>query len=259
MQKLKRNLSLILSIISIALVSFNTWRGCVHSEKIEDMTYTQVSLAYRPILKIVGKHVIKSCILKFDASGLQLIDTGLDSDTADVHLTTSTIDLKTELIVTNTGNDLAKIVAFISTDTLSGDNLIRKCLLDFENCQIKFKPYKQPYFEGKEIHPNDSLSIQCSRELIFLEKSDFTLHYLILYENSQGILYDIYYCIRYKIPPVVVDPKESIKKVDGYFVINFPNDFFKVKGDNFTSCIYNPSEAEKVKEYLKNSYFSENQ
>jgi hypothetical protein len=257
-KKLKENFPLILSIISIGLVSFNTWRGCVHSKKIEDMTYTQVSLAYRPILKIVEKCVIKSCILKFHASGFQIINNDLDRDTADVNLTTSTIDLKTELIVANTGNDLAKIVAFISTDTLSGDDLIRKRLLNFENYQIKFIPYKQPYFEGKEIHPNDSLSIQCSHELNFLEKSDFTLHYLILYENSQGILYDIYYCIRYEIPPVVMDPKESIKKVNGDFVINFP-DIFKRKGDNFTSYIYNPSEAKKVKEFLKDTYRSENQ
>jgi len=187
----KEKIKVTLSIVTTILLIIAFCRDCRQDRQIESLQYTDKAMKYRPIIKIAENPII------YDKN-VSLKEVIIDSVSRNTHITLILDSLKTQYGLINTGNSIAKIIAVISTDTLSAIDRLRNDLLN--------KKFRDIYYnriiiknELLELYPNDTTYVNINYPIKFIKKNEFILHLLILYKNEIGNLYDTYSWTKIKI------------------------------------------------------------
>ncbi len=240
-------------LISLIFSSIALSRGCSQDKKIEELSYIDRALEYRPCLDVIGSPEIDSFELASEKMPVsKLYDSR--SDTIDIH---SFLTIHAKLKVVNVGNSRARVYAFTWQDTLSGEPKIRELLLDKKARKkgIKVSPFLD-YFWLREVRPGDTTSFVVSHTVRFVEENKFTMHFLFLYENESHILYDTYYWARYTMNPIVVKPELIV--INGPLTQHMLLDknqlakYLELHEHNTSSEVYSRKEAEDIMRFLRN-------
>jgi hypothetical protein len=166
------------------------------------------AIQYQPRLILLGAPHIKSVRAKPEPISLQ--DSPRWAETPgptipELFLKEDSLWISSQLTLKNTGNALAKVYASIWTDTISftpniRDNLLR-LIRDADTTSLR------PMDKLIELLPGDSTTLTCEQSISFLDSGKFTIHYLILYENEFGDMYDTYVWSPFKIHDYIMQLK----------------------------------------------------
>lgn len=244
--------SFVISIFAIILTLFSYiylyYRHEKEDERFEVLQYETNGIRYRPKLEIVGKPIIERVILKRDSV----------NRSGDFINAYNKLGFTAELNFKNTGNTDAKILAVIQTDTVSGAAFIRDMLLSETMRARKLnKVYlMNEFFLFKEVSRDDTTSFKVNHELNFITNSEAVLHFLVLYENELGNLYDTYYWAKFKIKTEIVgriehtilDTTQMIVKTDLLFAKKDLRNLIVFKEDNQSSYPYDKDDRDS---YIK--------
>ena len=182
----------VLSIISLCM-------DCSQRSKIDELDYRTKALTFQPKLKVISKPFIEGIKVRLDRTRQPEFDQ--NTVTVSFNLT-----IKSKLRLVNVGSALARILALVGTDTLSGSPSIRKIILKEESRKDRVETaFWSGYFDLPEVLPEDTTELKFEHNVQFVSDGEFTLHYLILYENQVGVYYDTYYWVRYKNDPLVAE------------------------------------------------------
>lgn len=198
----------IISLSGILLVTLfsiiNLLTDQAQGSKLEKIEFQLSSIKFQPKLKIVDKpKIIKiwsdtSNILK-DSRDLIVSESVNDTPTFEFPIQFNTaVNLK----ITNIGNSLGKILLIAYSDTTGDIDLLRE-KIKVDEAVRSSKQF--PDFTESEILANavDTIDLQFELPIQFVDKQLFTLHFLILYENELGNIYDTYYWSEYKIEDII--------------------------------------------------------
>jgi len=256
MNKLFNNLKLYVALGAFLLGIVSFVRDCSQDISIEESNYMNMAMKFRPDLKVVNSPEI----ISFELASTDKISVSefydSQSDTIDIH---SSLTIKAKLNLVNVGNARAKVYAFGRMDTLSGDPKIRELLLNKKGREhsMKFAPISD-YFWIKDVKPDDTTCFNLSHAIKFIEDSKFTVHFIFLYENDVGVLYDTYYWANYTSTPLVLKlPEKGLMDTKGNLIFTSKVDksqvkeFFKLSDQNISSKIYSKKEAEDILKFLK--------
>ncbi|MBV6640905.1 MAG: hypothetical protein KI791_09305 [Cyclobacteriaceae bacterium] len=175
--------ALIFSIIVFA-------NDCSQRSQIEEIETRLNALNFRPQL-IVDNLKIKSI-----QGELKSIERdSVNNEPALVFNTFYNIEYQIELL--NTGNTNASVIATAWTDTIAGHAKLRSVFND-QKSPVKIDTTSNYYLYEKVV-PQERYYSTAKRKVQFLDDDTFTVHFLILYENDLGIMYDTYYWARYKV------------------------------------------------------------
>ncbi len=248
----------LIAFTALAFVIISFFRDCCQDRKIEELSYNYQAIEHRPKLIVVHEPVIESFELR--SGELSSSDLIADSDSIDIGQgivdIPCVLTIRSKLKVTNRGNWLAKMCARFVCDTTSGSDNIREYLLDDKTRENRFRLLPtEDYFKLKEIAPGDTIDLGFVDKVAFMSDGSFTVHYLMLYENEVGALYDTYYWARYQTLPVYVKPE--YKTVDGKLYMRLIynrqsfKDLLRLEETNPSWNTYSMEEAEDIKGFLK--------
>ncbi len=172
----------------------------------------------QPKLKVLGDPIVTqitfsdSCLNKFNK--MQDYDSILDTFNVKEN---TLLKITTKLEVTNIGSSPGALLLYITTDTLAEINDLRGFLSGNQNdlelkYQINFFP---PELEN-ELLPfgRDSLDLDLVHTVQFKSDKNFTLHYLLIYEDDDGNIFDTYFETAYKFKNTVNPQIFSFKDRD---------------------------------------------
>lgn len=163
-------------------------------DKLKELTYQNNAMNYRPRLEVISQPVIAEAGFLNDS--VYVIN--------DTSIYYGPLGFVVEIKLVNKEPHMAKLVAHIVRDTLSGDDNIRKLLISEakHTRRMNFMP-RDDFFKVKEIAFNDTISISMKHIILNVnQKQEGVLHHLFLYENELGVLYDTYYWIRFRLNPI---------------------------------------------------------
>ncbi len=198
----------ILAAVSIVISLIVLVRDYYQSARIDQLSYTTSAVQFRPNLKIVGNLRIVDFAL-----GTRLPH--LDGPSLEEILTTpAELEIHISLRCTNTGNSLARIVNTFWTDTVSGEEKLRALLTDKVRRQDAIIPASfNDYYKTRDLSSGDTTDIEARHMVASYHDETFTLHFLILYENETGALFDTYYWARFAAGPFKMQEKDIL--IDG--------------------------------------------
>jgi hypothetical protein len=149
-------------------------------------------MQYQPTVRVVGSPLIDTLML---AVPPQPILTAPDR----ALLISAGLRVTTRLRVVNTSGVAAQILGAAWLDTMSGVARLRDVLLDPAAREALPNVHLWPgFYPPPNLLPGDSTSLTFTNDIGNPQDTVMTLHYLILYKNRLGGLYDTYYWARLK-------------------------------------------------------------
>lgn len=150
-----------------------------------------------------------------------------------------------ELSVTNQGTSVARIMAFAVTDKYSGHARLRSMLLKGRLSQNLRIEASDGFYRVKHMTSGDMRSMRMPHTITDFEatNNEFVIHYLVLYENEVGNVFDSYRWVRFRADPIpanftVQDHLSTIEiskeALDGKF---------RVIDTDFSTYMYTKSES----------------
>jgi hypothetical protein len=249
-----RNIAFIALIVSI--LSF--WRDCGQDKEIDKINFLSNAVQHQPTLVSVSKLDITNVWLE-PVSVKVPLDTHDSTEPVGIPLETNIL-IKTNIKLTNVGNSNAKIIAVMMSDSLTANPFIRNAMLDPERKMTTVQSMLPPFLKS-ELLPNnsDTTQIELTYKIHNVRDNLFTLHYLILYENDLGNIYDTYYWNQYRIhfvfhPPFVLEdgkPKISISKEKVSVDLE---DLMRLQYEKSSYNTYDMSETDYLNKYLDKTY-----
>ncbi len=162
------------------------------------------------------------------------------------------INIKIKYNFQNIGNSLARIIAFYYTDTISTNPILRDSFLDRSFHKLNIGTQALDEFYGKEILQGGNQSLDFSYSVNFSSNKEFTIHFLILYENEIGNIYDTYSWTSFKLPfdyiayfPSGIDPIIAAKMLPEKIKMNV-----KAQKNKITHHIYSEEDTDYIKKVL---------
>jgi hypothetical protein len=255
LKKIKLSDWLSTGALILAIVVFV--RNCSQNKRIEDLDYNNKALEYRPLLEVVGNPQITSVGIAGEKkfATRYLLDTTQNPDRF-VDIPCS-LTVETKLCIVNSGTSLAEVYAYTWEDTLSGGPQLRNRLLDKKLREHGFvlSPTTD-YFSIQDIKPGDTSYFNLSHTAHFVKDNAFTMHFLVLYMNEVGSLYDTYYWARYDATPIT-------SKLEVLAINNKPVairsitprrqllEFLKLRDHNMSWKTYSKTETEDIIDFFK--------
>jgi hypothetical protein len=245
------------SVAALVLATFVSVRDCSQNKRIEDLDYNSKAMEYRPRLDIVGNPQITSVGIAGEKkiATRDLLDTSQNSDTFIDIPCSLTVD--TKLCIVNSGNSLAEVYAYTWEDTLSGNAQLRYRLLNKKLRENGFvlSPTTD-YFTIQDIKPGDTSYFKLSHKANFVKENSFTMHFLLLYKNEVGVLYDTYYWARYDVTPIMSKLEVLAINNKPVAVRSVPQEiklleFLKLRDHNTSWRKYSKAEAEDIIRFFK--------
>jgi hypothetical protein len=239
----------------LAIVVFA--RNCSQNKRIEELYYNSKALEHRPLLEVVGNPQITSVGIAGEKkfATRDLLDTTQDSDRFVDIPCSLTVD--TKLCIVNSGTSLAEVYAYTWEDTLSGDARLRYRLLDRELRENGFilSP-STDYFTIQDIKPGDTSYFKLSHTAHFVKDNAFTMHFLLLYMNEVGVLYDTYYWARYDVKPItskleVLAVNDKPIAIRSMIQRTELLEFLKLRDHNISWKTYSKTEAEDIIDFFE--------
>ena len=255
----------IISSILLPVIFFglSLWLNFQNKSQIENLNKKINAQTFRPILTLVGGPIITKTWfdpIKIDFEGLR------DSVTVNPETGISEIpvrmnlSLKAKLKLSNSGNSIAKIIYSISGTNASDETVLRKLLLEHINKPYKLSTHMMRQYSAVELLPNnqDTTTITIELNVSEIKNNNFGIHYLILYENELGYLYDSYFQTQigyeelyFDSPVKIEDNKLIITRYKKYkFAIT---DFLKVRKTRSLYYTYSESDLKKFNAFVKST------
>jgi hypothetical protein len=118
-------------------------------------------------------------------------------DHAESRLFEGCLDISTQMCLKNTGNSLARVLAYIQTDSVTWKPTLRDYLLRGRESDetIEGKQFEKAI----ELQPGDSAQVEFRNQMDLVRDPDVTLHWIVLYENEIGQLYDTYIWAAFRV------------------------------------------------------------
>lgn len=209
------------------------------------------SQTFRPQLQLSSTPTIDLAVLKSSGKVITPINPNNlppPGSTIDVEYDLS---IRMNLVVSNVGNHLAAVVAFICMDTMSFSPRLRDVILNRELDTSRSKTKLNPYL--LEVSAKDTTTITFEADLNFVKNEADTLHCLILYQNEFGNLFDTYIWVPLSVGRVYYD-FIPIPGTDSVKVVRTPGDvrkMIRVSGKPIESFqTYTPFNSKNIKTYL---------
>lgn len=241
--------SLIVAIIALGLAVFSTFKSCSSEKEIQKRDYLISSIDYRPRLKLSNP---KITMIDLVSDSVPVKNNNDLSDS--IGNLYAKVTLKIRIKVTNIGNNSAKIVGYVFTDTISNEQVIKDFLKDSKRKNINSKDtLKLPYLY-KDLTPIDTTFIELEYSPQLILNNQFMIHLMLYYENELGQLFDTYYWVDYNAKPVIV-PNPIFYSQDKAMLEKFVKGIFKVvefKDENNYSSIYSEEERTEFIEQHNN-------
>lgn len=191
----KRALRISIFTIVVSLLTF-VWT-IYRDSQIKKDTYKQNAEVFKPEIEIVkidfiGKPIIDSIPQKsiIDEDGMPIIDVKMD--------------VIAKFYITNTSKHSCIIVGNLFTDRISGSDYMRYQLSEEDELKKLKLIDNNDFFKITEIKANDTATIENTYRLQSIQKQEFVLHFMILYENELEQLYDTYYWAQCKLNDLII-------------------------------------------------------
>lgn len=244
--------------IFATVVSIITFcRSCGLERDQREIAYKVHAVSFQPRLKVIGGPKISevNTIGRIDPDTFtKLLIPRATQDTVDVNLDME-LRFKSRLKVTNIGNTAASLIAYACCDTTSDEPYLRKVLSNTGKLLPSGRGFFPPYF-ANELLPGaeDTTEIQFQSEIQFVNNERFTVHYLLLYENDIGQLFDTYYWAQYQFKPLIFPP---LYKMEGRKILPVPfpakiatRDFIELINTKVSYNTYSEDKTRKIEVYL---------
>ncbi len=253
----------VISSILLPTVFFliTIWLNSINQNDIDNLNKKLNAQSFRPLLTIVGDPEITKVWSDPIKKEFNLFEKPPDYDS-----TTSIIDipiemktsLKVKLKLTNQGTSIAKIYSSIA-GTFAGDKTILRSLLLGKKIDKPFKISHDLMKQYTEInllpHSQDTTTIEINLNIADVKDEKFGIHYLIIYKNELGNMYDSYFQTLAKIEEIFFD---SPFKFEGNKIIFSRkqiqkiaiSDFIKIKKTRSLYHIYSPEEKNEFENYM---------
>lgn len=183
-------------------------------------------------------------------------------DTLEIDISKVNYRINTEIKIKNIGNSLSTVILYSTTDTMSGEPILRKEIIKLASGQksdfIFELEFMDEFFQN-ELTPTKSLTIPISLKVSKINKEQkINLHFFVMYENEIGTIYDTYFWVVYENAPVGMEPIYSYHEPTGRVYLKFdthddPKSRFKVSTTKVSYNIYDKDKSEQIKKWLKDS------
>ena len=238
-------------IVSLFLGMLAFIRDCSQDKKIEENNYITKALQFRPRLEIL------------DNPRVSAIDTFVVSEASqigDTLVTKFSLSIICSLNVANKGESMARIYATAWTDTSTGIAKIRDVLLDKKYREDFFKSLPvNDYYPLKEVQSGDTTYFKIRHTIQYVNGNQFTIHFLLLYKNEAGNLFDTYYWARYATTPITGVPQFKVE--NGKLIFNSIKfakadfrEFLKLTDSNTSTQTYSREQAKDILNFLKRKW-----
>ena len=115
-----------------------------------------------------------------------------------------------------------------------------------------------PFFQN-ELLPNgvDTIEIKFEQSIHFISNQKFVLHYLILYKNELGNIYDTYFWVQYELKELIFpNPFKVVKDTLFYKPISRHmrmaiKDFIKIENSKPSYHMYDIKTTEVLDKYIR--------
>jgi hypothetical protein len=239
-----------LSATAIALAIIVFVRDCSQNKKIEELGYVSNALQFRPLLQVLGTPQIYSYEIQTDRVAIPNFSAAPES-TDSIQDIAASLRIYARLLFVNAGNAIANVYAFIWADTSSGSATIRAILQDRKLREQSFVAFTDTdYFGIKDIRPGDTCDFRIAHDVRFVTKQKFTMHFLLLYRNEAGGLFDTYYWARFTTVPILWKTEFAIN--DGKLAYRVGVDrkqfreFLTLCDHNTSWRVYSKADAEDI-------------
>lgn len=259
---IQEKINLGLAIIAIVVALGSLLYTIYNDYKIRKLSFDNNGLQNRPLLKFDEKlNKIHYTVQSKNTISAEDLYKGKMSKIA----VTLTVD--PELNVTNNGNSVANILCKVVTDKYSGLPEIRKILFSENGMESFSIKLTDDYYKTIDILPGKSKSVRLPYTIndVNFVLNEFTIHYLIVYANEIGNVFDSYFWVRFKM-----DPIQARFSSDGNtFSIQLDKEELhgavKVIDTHFSTRMYSRNESRKIvkltrsyRDKLQNNRLSEN-
>ncbi|MFQ5604176.1 MAG: hypothetical protein ACE5HS_12995 [bacterium] len=190
-------------LIHAAILSLLLFDYCAHNDEDESQRYPSqnqppsISLLSEPFVRDVSTSQThtrpKNEKFKVHSPTLKAATLPLEEN--------SFINVTIDLQVTNEGPAVANILLFVSTDTLVEIQDLREFLLgDLSHLYLNYRVNVIATDDMNLLLPErkNSLHLDFIHTLKFKSGKPFKLHYLIVYEDENGTIYDTYFWAAYR-------------------------------------------------------------
>jgi len=237
-------INLFLAIIAILISITSILYTIINDYNIRKVSFDSAGLQNRPVLKFEEKP--NKIHYTFETKKPIFVQDLYQKKLSNLSVV---LTVDPELNVTNTGVSVAKILCTVVTDKYSGLPEIRKKLFDKvwwdEFAKIELT---DDYFKTIDILPGKSHLIRMPHTLnnINFDLNEFTIHYLLIYLNEIGNVYDSYFWMRFKMEPI-----QATYATDGNtFAVNIDKEQFdgaiKVVDTHFSTFMYSKLKSIKI-------------
>jgi hypothetical protein len=226
---LKHGLPLLVSVLALVYTQ-------VQRQEISSLTHRLQRIEYRPELRPVGSPNPKG--FKFMQSGVTTVGR-VNNYYISARLTDT-------LTLVNKGNATAIVVGRMAGDTVSSSYWLRD-ILQHRSIPNVTEDELLAGFGRERYRPGDTLRIPIDHTFTQIsEANEAVLHYLLLYENEMGELFDSYVWVRVHVPPEqTIVPDRMIREG---LVVRYPEP--RIEQPYVGTVPYDEADAASIREKL---------
>ncbi|MBI3125597.1 MAG: hypothetical protein HYZ10_14465 [Ignavibacteriales bacterium] len=237
------NITATLSILISVIVLMKDY---YQNERITQISYLSSAAQFRPNLKIAGN-------LKTSISALMSKGQGTDSLGAREIPAILPVSIKMKCV--NVGNSIARVITTFLTNTKTGDDKLRMLLTDSKNRQNELIPVPfNNFYKTQDLSSGDTISIETAHMVTSFQHERITLHFLILYENEMGALFDTYFWAQFEVGPFILRASTTFinGKKDVVYSALMPSDGVELKliDSHSSTQMYSQENAKYILDYL---------
>lgn len=240
-----------IAVIGLLIALFSLYIAWQQDKSIKTTTYAVNALQHRPLIEITKQPILKSC----NPSISNRVVSALEEEKG---LQLLIKDLEVSLHLKNNGNSPAHVFTIVGCDKSTGKPFLRDQIFDKTGDEIRLHIGSLPgFYADNQILPTQNKEFELTSDVKEVDYNGvFVRHYLVLYKNELGMVYDTYYWCRFKLTdikekdsdlghaftlPLILDDGNSMESK--LFVIDFID-------SNFSTKAYSKEESEAIVAYI---------
>jgi hypothetical protein len=221
--------------------------------QLDSIQYVENGLTFRPRLELLNDPTIKKWHVSFNKEVFNPFFTpdSIVNDTIGTAKGSITATAIFNLI--NKSDAIAKIQFQSLVDTFTSAPILRTRLLNaIETNKIKVE-YADDYSK-LDLGKDDSTTIEIETKINYLKDDEVNLHFLLIYENEFGHLYDLYVWAVFDNIPLNFRPKieydEKTNRIYGTLEPEKKQNEYRCKILNSEPNFYDKNTANKIKKFF---------
>lgn len=232
-------------------------RTCHTENKLEEVSYRLASIDHQPKLKITGVNTslnIDTLSVRAKEDVLEHEGTNEDPHPFKVELAFSA---NVKVKIENVGDSaIGKIRLLLTTDQSVNFKKFVTGKIDRKDLEINFKEW--PELTNLQILPGDCVTLGIKAVIKKIENKQFVMHIVIVYENDFGNIYHTHTRIPFSFEPggfktireaKISEIQDELREYVKDKLLN--KELMSVGPPISTYAIYNETESEQVREYIR--------